>query len=49
MSREEYTPGSEIGSLVATLYKSWEEFEVPAIHYHYLLAILANKSKHQQT
>lgn len=32
-------------SYITALYRSWDQHQTPAIHYHYLLAILAKKSK----
>lgn len=36
-------------SLITSIYRAWEHHHVPAIHYHYLLSILAGKAKDQQT
>ena len=35
-------------SMIANLYTAWEQYSIPAIHYHYILAILAKKSKQDQ-
>ena len=35
-------------SMIANLYSAWEQYSVPAIHYHYILAILSKKSKQEQ-
>ena len=36
-------------SLLASMYACWEEYAVPAIFYQYLLSILPNLDKKQQT
>jgi hypothetical protein len=35
-------------SLIASLYKAWEKYQVPAIHYHYFLSVLSKKPPQDQ-
>ena len=30
-------------SMIANLYTAWDQYQIPAIHYHYILAILSKK------
>lgn len=35
-------------SLLTSMYLSWEEYKIPAVYYHYLLAILPKLEKTRQ-
>lgn len=35
-------------SLLAELYRSWEEYQIPAVFYHYTLSILPNLERKKQ-
>lgn len=36
-------------SLIASLYAAWDEYKIPAIFYHYTLAVLSKKEKKEQS